>query len=313
MYKYTQMAEEVRGSFDGKDIDGHIAKYASDKSLNMNQQQRLVEEVNVGSFLDRLKDGTQHEDFPVASAIQASNVPHELDKTASWGDSGDAPLEKVASENMAHLVDDSMFHLNMVEFDDTAATEVLAKTAGMYDVNLDAAQEGWDEGQDLVKEASAKRLEETETLAKGDLVGECIDTLTKIASHSDGQAKAVIVLMAKMDLEKEAEDVIQDVKFSTSEIAEAIASKVPEEAVSEIMKLADAKSTAKDAEGVAKEVYRSGKHAGNAALGLVKFPFKNPKTAAAGALAALAAKRLADNETAENAQLEMSNYATGAN
>ena len=310
MYRYTQMAEEIIKDFSGTDIDGTIAKYASDNSLNINQQQRLIEEVNVGSFLNRLKSGTQHEDFPIAEAVQANTAVLELDKTASSGEG----LDKTASYGaeqapLLDMIDDSMFHMSLVEFDDTVAADVLSKTAGMYDDNLYAHEEKLSEADVLRKEAGDRRELELASLIEGDAKGEIVYSLSKMASRSEDEAKGIIVLMANLDLTKEAEDVLEDSKWSTSDIVEARVGEPGADAMLNITKLAGAKIDS--AKEVAQDAGKIVSNASGLVAGIAKFPFKHPKTAAGLALVGYGAKKAGDNAAADDERLRASAYIQG--
>lgn len=308
MFRYTKMAEEIREGFKGGDIDGYISKYASANKLNISQQQRIVEEVNVGTFLDKLKDGTHHEDFPIAEAVHANFAERDdsLNKTAS--EYGRSPLEKVASVEMSSLVTSDMYNIGTVEFDDSIAADTLSKTAGMYDENLEAASNEWEKNDDLAKEASIQRVANSDTVQSWEEWDKGIDFLTKIASESEGMAKAVIATMSKMNLEKEAVDMLENIKYSNEEIINSNTEELSFDTIHELRKLA---GVGQDALDIGKNVYDATKSTGKAAWGLAKMPVKNPKTAAATGLSALAIKNMNNNMQADEEALRMSAYASG--
>ena len=309
MQRYTEMADEILSNEKGGDINADIAKYASSHKLNINQQQRLIEEVNVGSFLNRLKDGTQHEDYQIAEPVQALNPESTLDKVASHD-----VLEKVATEDLSSEICESMFHMSMAEFDDADAEATLAKTASFYDDNPYTVEEADEKADELRKEASDARASESDSISRWGEEDSAYEDLVKSASYSDGFAKTIVVALAKMDLEKVAEDIMVDCKFSSNEISSAVAEPLPEEVADVLMKVAAGKSTPLQSAGkIAKNLYLGGKGLANAAGGIVAFPFKHKKTAAGLLTAGVAGKVLYDSDAATNEQLKASNYATGDN
>jgi len=198
-----------------------LEKLANEYQLNPNWKQRVVEEYNILSFLEKLKEGTHHENFQLMEPI--------IDEAEQWvGVSfeqpiplkqSDSTMEKAASyEDNNIVVTPDMFaydsgeytpfeelHLVADQFDDT---EELEKVANYQKDLHEKIKE-----EELIKEASYKIENERYKI---------VHELTKIANISPGVAKAVIHDLVKVAGDDEsAEDVMVGCKYNTQEIAEA--------------------------------------------------------------------------------------------
>jgi len=195
-----------------------LEKLASEYQLNPNWKQRVVEEYNILSFLDKLKEGTHHENFQLMEPI--------VDEAEQWVDvpfnepiplkQNDSSIEKAASyENANVIVTPDMFaygneeyspfeeiHLVADQFDDTEELEKVA----FYQKKLHEDIRN----EELIKEASYKIENERYKI---------VNELTKIANISPGVAKAVIRDLVKIAGDDEtAEDVMVACKYNTQEI-----------------------------------------------------------------------------------------------
>ncbi len=229
MSQFIGMAEEVRKNFDGKDIDSHISKYASDKGLNDNEKQRLIEEVNVGTFLEKLSNGTHHEDFPIADPV----ITHT---------NGDKPilesteLSKAASVSFRGISPD-MFNIDIPE-PISHSDEMLFKTAS-HDENsvIMDSEEKWDNAE---KERS-KIIDDYDTgLAKTASENDMytnLGTLVKYANESEGMTKTAVAILSMNELDDLAETVLDNSKYSTHDIAESKAEELTKEAKKVIEKV----------------------------------------------------------------------------
>ena len=222
MNKFALMADEAIRSFSGTDIDSHLSKIANDNNLNPDEHQRLVEEYNVGRFLAKLGEGTQHEEFEVASPI---SVP--ADNSA---DGGAGKLQKAASEAMSYNIDPSMFYLD--DSPEAKSLPSLQKVASI-DINggLFSSEEKWKDG-DRARATAAKEYQDgiDNMMAQGQRDG-ALAVLSKEASYSPGVAKGIIVLLAKSAGANEAETVAENCKFSVSEIKESDIEEIPASAI----------------------------------------------------------------------------------
>lgn len=264
MSQYISMAEQVRKDFDGSDINGYIKKYASDHNLNQNETQRLVEEVNVGTFLDKLKDGTQHEDFPIA------------EPTVTHSD-GDSPiLDSVELSKAASIsydsVSESMFDLSKADIE--SETGLLQKVAS-DEINTEvmSSEEKWEEADKLREEVLSDSESGLEKMASEEEVYSALGMLTKFANESEGMVKTAAIVLSLNELDGLAIEMIENSKHSSIDVSESIAeelSKEASEALSGVLtKLSKnvMKDTGEAVKGLAK---------------VVKYPFKHPIVTATG-------------------------------
>jgi hypothetical protein len=218
------MAEDVRKNFKGKDINEHIEKYASDKGLNDNEKQRLVEEVNVGTFLDKLREGTHHEDFPVADPI----VTHSDGESPVLESS---ELNKAASYNPSYDIDSSMFDLSSSPVVSDGEIPSLNKVASISeDSSIMNSEEKWEKA-DIAREWIETDAEKgLEKLSRDNEIASALDNLTRNVNESEGMTKTAAVILAKNELDILAEDLIENSKYSTFDISSSIAEELSKEA-----------------------------------------------------------------------------------
>lgn len=99
----SKQASELSKS-DGISIDEAIKIVSSDNGLTKEASQRIVEEYNISSFLDRMQEGKHHEDFEVASPVV------EPMASAESSSANDTQIQKTASEINSVTLD--MFDLD---------------------------------------------------------------------------------------------------------------------------------------------------------------------------------------------------------
>lgn len=264
MSQYVQMAEEIRKNSNGKNIDEYIEKYASDKGLNNNEKQRLIEEYNIGSFLDKLAEGTQHEDFDVANPI----VTHSKGSKPVL-EAGE--LNKAASENF--VVSSDMFSFDNTEV--VSVDEMLPKTAS---VNEDSfvmnSEEKWENQE---KERMAVFEEYGEGLAKTAMEDEIysnLGELTRIVNESEGMTKTAVAAMSMSGLDDLAISMLENSKFSSKDILESDSEPLKKEAASKIKEIA-----VKSAKNLPADAWKAVKGAKDVAA----FPVKHPLVTLVGA------------------------------
>lgn len=243
MNKYSAMAEDVKKLAKDSDIDSVIEKYASDNNLTDNEKQRIVEEVNVGTFLDKLRDGTQHEEFPVANPI----VTH--------GD-GDVALEsselnKAASLNRDYSISYDMFDLSC---ENTHETEYDLKKTASYseDFSVMNSEEKWEEADRMRDEVIKSDNDGLEKLARNEEIYKELGLLTKVANESEGITKTAVATLAMAGLDELALSMVENSKYSSFDIADAKAEELTKEAAGHVKRVINAaKETGKDAKKAA--------------------------------------------------------------
>jgi len=215
--KVASIAKEVLRvvTESGDSPDMVIDKIAKSYNLNDHWKQRIVEEFNIEAFLQKLQEGTQHENFQVAQPIideckqwvkvsQDQSIPEgkskEMEKTASYGDIGSIPFgafdyahEEFGPFNNMHVSGDN--------FDDSEELEKIAYQ------KIDSAVEVFN--QDLIKEAMYKISEEEEKV---------LGKLVKIANVSPGFTKFIVHELTKTASPSYAEDIMVNSKFKPIEI-----------------------------------------------------------------------------------------------
>ena len=221
MRKFTVMAERAIADYRGGGIDSHLAKIAKDNNLNPDEHQRLVEEYNVGKFLSKLQDNTQHEEFDVASPVSTPSV--------GLSDGGVTSLKKVASAK--YNIDPSMFYVEWDE--DTTSLPTLQKVASV-DIDggdLFSSERKWEDADAKREEAASQYGDGIRRMTLRSQKDMSLGLLAKEASFSPGLAKAIVATLAKTAGEDEALTVIESCKFSTEEIAGAQIEEMPADVV----------------------------------------------------------------------------------
>ena len=258
MSRFIGMAEKVKEGFDGGDINKYIKKFASDHNLNNNEMQRLAEEVNVSSFLDKLREGKHYEDFQVVDPI----VTHSNGESPVLENS---ELNKSASVKY-NSVQSSMFDLTPVEIN--SESQMLKKTASS-EINNEImnSEEKWAEADNIRKEAIAEENAMMEKFNNELSMYESLSVLTKIANTSEGMTKTAASVLALNDLDELAVTMIENSKYSSFDIIEANAEELSKEAASALKLVL--KKTAKN---ITKDTVDAAKAAGK----LITYPVKHP-------------------------------------
>jgi len=284
-----------------------LEKLADEYKLNNNWKQRIVEEYNILSFLERLKEGTHHENFQLMEPVldeaeQWVKVPFDepIPTTSSEG-----KMEKAASYNAADIVvTPDMFAYDNGEyspfeemcfsadqFDDSIELEKIAS----YQENLHLEKQN----EELIKEASYRIENERYKI---------IHELTKVANVSPGVAKMIIHdLVKKAGDEESAEDVMVGCKYNTKEIMNATF--MQDVAQYELEKIAKVKELIEELKlllPVKKEISQ----AGEKGLKIAKFFKENPEK---GIIALLAMKQPYEAFTDTNSAKAAANIAAFAN
>ncbi len=208
MSKFIVIAQEAIKTYETGDIDSHLQKIASAHSLNSEEHQRLVEEYNIGSFLNKLQEGTQHEEYPVASPVVS---------VANIEGGGGSTMQKTASSVPAYTIHEHMF---IVSSDEDDCSNSMEKTASSPEnEELFTSEAKWDR-VDQAREVEAE--EETAMIKvaeeKEKLMG-LTQELLKLSSSSEGMTKTAILGVHQVGFKTEAESMLENSRFSTDDIA----------------------------------------------------------------------------------------------
>jgi hypothetical protein len=267
MANYTQIATEViEDAKTSGNIDASLKKVASNYDLNKHGQQRLVEETNVGLFLDKMQQGTQYEDHELASPIV-------IDTSDSYG--GKQSLVKEASVNDFHI-DASMFDLTPVP--ELEKTAILSGYTSSINTEMMNVEEKWD----TIEKINNKKIED-ELEKKASLVGintrdEFKETVIKKLKGDPDLMKSAIAIMG--DDNDFIEELLNNSHLKQDEVLQGVITKEAVETVTTLLNDTWSHVLKKEAEkkssfmGTMGDVDKIGK--GLSAL--VKFPFRNPKT-----------------------------------
>lgn len=293
MSQYASMAEQVRRDMKDNDIDGAISKYASSHNLNDNQKQRLVEEVNVGTFLSKLSEGTQYEDFPVASPT----ITH------SDGESpvlSSTELNKAASQHFD--VTSDMFSIG--KKDDYCDPDILQKAASSsLNSEIMNSEDKWEAAEEERKKAIEESSKRLTKVAHIDEVYELLSVITKSSNESEGMVKTASAVLVINDLEELAMTLLENSKHSSSDVSESIAEPLSKEASYAMERLLEkeAKNLLKDTGDVFKGLKN-----------VVKYPVKHPIVAAGTVGGVMYAKSdRADLPDSERMKMSLRNYGNG--
>ncbi len=214
------LAEEVIQNHKGGNIDKHLKKIASENNMNAEEHQRLVEEYNVGAFLKKLADGSQHEEYDVASPV---SVPSKSTNQSS------GEIEKVASSGYGEVSYD-MFNVSL-DNDAVIETGDLSKVAhANVDDGLFSSEDKWSMA-DIEREKIANEMSlGLEKVAGEDALLEKVARLVKLSSDTEGQFKTAIATMAAAGMEDISIHMLENSKFSSFDIQDAKAEALKKEA-----------------------------------------------------------------------------------
>lgn len=229
MNKFVAMADEAIKNHKNENIDDYLGKIASQNNLNTDEHQRLVEEYNVGAFLNKLQEGTHHEEYDIASPVRTEQ--------GSASNQSSNNLEKAASEELKYVVTEDMFNVSLEE----THTEKLEKVASVVlNDELFASEEKW-EAADIARQSIFKDKENMmEKIAAEDKISEMVQELLKTASTSEGMTKTAILSVHRLGFESEAETMLENSKFSTADIKDAVAESLTEKGTGILSSLVDA-------------------------------------------------------------------------
>jgi hypothetical protein len=221
MSRFAILAEDAIKEYKGGDIDSHLEKIAESNNLNKNEHQRLIEEYNIGAFLKKLADGSQHEEYDVAKPVVVSSGASEKNGEK---------LKKVASTAENFNISPDMFS---VDVDDFASPEIgqLEKVASAnIDDELMNIESKWEEADKKREAVLAEEKAGLEKLAKTIEVENKLGKLLKIASTSEGMTKTAVSALAMSGLDELSLTMLENSKYSSFDIRDAKAEELPKEA-----------------------------------------------------------------------------------
>jgi hypothetical protein len=227
MSRFTSLADKAIKDFNTGDIDKYLEKIANENELNKNEHQRLIEEYNIGVFLKKLAEGSQHEEYSVASPV---SIP------SSSGKETTGEIEKVASTTYGE-VSESMFHIDF-DSDFTPDDTLLEKVASSnMDDHIFSAEDKWRDADTKREEVLESDMNGIMKIASDEKLGKKINTLMKVASISEGQMKTVVSVLAKKDLGDVGVQILEDSKYSSFDVIDAKAEELSKEAIEHIAEI----------------------------------------------------------------------------
>ena len=298
MNKFTLMAEEImKQKKDNENIDEVILKYASEHNLNKHETQRLIEEYNVGVFLEKLKEGTHHEEYDVASPVEVPVVPSN--------ETSNSELNKAASVYANYNIHSSMF---TIDDEDNIFDSSLEKVASFDEYTHEVALKQKDDELSAEAEAELEKIAEMQEKAfVSDVINALVEDIAEASKESEGLTKTAVLILAKEGLSNEAEDVMTLSKFASSDILSAKSEKITDDQKILIGLLKEA------SEGKAGYVARLIKDVGggvkgtyNIAKAIVKHPYLTAGTG--GTIYYMNSKR-AQEPDLQRLQMAVGNYA----
>ena len=301
MSKFISMAEEAKATLKGTDINSHIEKIATDKELNINEKQRLAEEVNVSTFLDKLKSGTQHEDFPIVGP----SVTHDISEPS---ETLSPQLGKAASVDYSDKIQSSMFYIGCS--DSSEVMNDLPKTASVTTGDeIFTSEDKWRDQED--KRTELKEMNEVgfEKLAFETESFNTLGKLTREVSYSEGMTKTAAVILSNNDLDELASSMLENSKFSHMDVVSSNAEELSKEASELMTSLLEKISKKKISSGLLKDTGKTIVDVSKGLASLAKFPFKQPIATAAVTGAALYANSDNMNDSdRQRLQMMSNNY-----
>ena len=312
--KYGSIAKEAINRVESSNGNPNdvIMELAQKQHLNKHQTQRVVEEYNVNMFLNKLKEGTQHEDFLLANPV--------MDECEKWvgvpigkpqtGIKKEASMEKVASSYDQVFIPNSAFEYGEIDnFDNIQMQgEILDESGDLEKVAFDKSYYKNELAQEeLIKEANYHINRGLEMVSRD---------LIKIANQSPAIAKQVIYGLVKVGSDDLAEDVLVNCKYNTQEITK---SSMQDEIYTQtdLNKFASFKDILEElpfAKTLKNIVTQGGPKSEEAAKKIIEYSKKHPAVPISLALVAHNVKGLIDNEDKENATKigrELTSFAQG--
>ncbi len=229
MSRFVIMAEDAIKNHNNENIDEYLNKIASSNGLNNNEHQRLIEEYNIGSFLSKLQDGSQHEEYQVASPVQSAANSESFSGSS---------LGKTAADNTKYIVHEDMFHLSVDDdFSDSSLEKVASTSIGD---ELFTSEEKWSKANDTLSSMLQEDENALEKVAKNNAIIQMASDLLKVSSYSEGMTKTAILSLHNIGLDTEAESMLENSKFSTSDIASAKTEPLSSDGITILSKIAAA-------------------------------------------------------------------------
>ena len=209
--KFAVMADELIKSKDRiPDINIEIRRYANKKGLNTHETQRLIEEYNVGMFLQKMKEGTHHEEYDVADPVEIPTIGEDTSPARA--------LKKTASFIPTNGISEDMFIIS----DDTHYEDALEKVASFDDSYHEEALEEKEHEKHLsAVEAISGDIELEKQAFLNDVVSAAMQDIVETTKHEEGLVKTAAILLVKEGMWDEAEELIMLSKHSSSEILES--------------------------------------------------------------------------------------------
>jgi len=254
MTEYEQMAQEVVAAVSNNKNTtptDEVNKMASERGLSKEAQQRLVEETNIGLFLDKMKDGTHYEDFELAN-------PEVIDVSSSTGSSGslnkEASLQDISFDAGAFCLSELPKVAKKSPYLNVDINE------GIYNMHLktEEIEETKREQEELEKIASENALENRQF----------DEWYSDIAYKIRGDADLVKTACAYLhkDNPELVQEILHETTLNSDEIKDGI---VSEKSISDLAKVASEKNPKSSSFG---NSFRDTMH-------VLKYPLRNPKTA----------------------------------
>jgi len=210
-----QIIEQVKQTGDNPNM--LLDKLAKEQGLNDHQRQRIVEEFNVHMFLDKLKEGTQHEMYQLMEPIidepsSVIEIPYDVNLDPNYG----KEMQKTASYNPVYDFGYEAYSLT---------PETINPSFGYYaidDTDYESLEKKAFEIEQKHKELEEQQLVKEAMMQVDKDKYERLTRLVKIANESPALAKVIVHDLVKVaKAEEEASELLYLCKHSTFDVQNA--------------------------------------------------------------------------------------------
>jgi len=211
------MLDNVNQSGDAPDTV--LEQTGKAQNLNDHWKQRVVEEFNILSFLQKLQDGTQQEHFQVAQPVidECKQWLHIDWDTPQSEQKASEKIEKKASYDNQYMSTESLISANAFEYGEIDRFDFNTISGDRFDDTIELEKVAFEKRQ-MFQELQDEELIKEANYHIGKEENYLINELVKIANVSPGFTKSIIHDLYKKGHQSYAEDIMVESKYKPDEI-----------------------------------------------------------------------------------------------